>query len=89
MDTLWTDLKWLVFQTQYCVGPNLFGSRVCRDFWPWLAGAAALLALVVAYFAWSWAAKKVRAWLWRREQARVADKETMDSVRWSGYDPKK
>jgi hypothetical protein len=90
VDKLWADLKWLAFQTKYCLGgDNLFESKICRDFRPWAIGATVLVSLIVIYFVWSWAAKKARAWLWRRAQAKVADKETMDRVRWTGYDPKK
>lgn len=89
MESVWANLKWIAFQAQYCVGRNLLESRVCRDLWPWAAGAAALVGLFLVYLVWSWIARHVRAWAWRREQAKVADAETMDSVRWSGYDPKK
>jgi hypothetical protein len=89
MEKYWADLKWLAFQAQYCLGHNLFESRICRDFGLWAIGVTAVLALIVVYFAWSGLAKLLRAWLWRRAQARVADKKTMDRYRWTGDAPKK
>lgn len=90
MDKYWTQLKWLAFQAQYCLGGgNLFESGLCRDFLPWALAVIAALAAIVFVTVWHLLAKKVNAWRLRRRLARVADKETMDSVRWTGYDPRK
>jgi hypothetical protein len=90
MENLWAELKWFVFQAKYCLaGSNLFESRICRDFRPWALGVAAILSVIVLVVLWHWLARKTRAWLWRRAQARVADQETMDRIRWTGYDPKR
>jgi hypothetical protein len=89
MERLLTDLKWIVFQVQYCLGgANLFDSRLCQDFRPWAIGATALLAAFVFVMLWHWLARQLRAWSWRRLQARVANKETMDRYRWTGDSPK-
>jgi hypothetical protein len=89
MDKYWAELKWLGFQAQYCLGHNLFESKICRDFRPWAIGVAAVIALIVLYVVWSRLSKRVRAWLWLRAQAKVADKETMDRYRWTGEEHKR
>jgi hypothetical protein len=90
MERYWTELKWLAFQVQYCLGGgNLFDSRLCRDFRPWAIAVIAALAAVVFVTAWHFLARKVSAWRLRRRLARVADKETMDRYRWTGDAPKK
>ena len=89
MEKLWVDVKWLVFQAQYCLGGNFFDSKICSDFRPWAIGAAALLALAIALAVWSRLAKMLRAFAWRLQQARVANKKTMDRYRWTGDDAKR
>ena len=90
MEGFLTNLKWIAFQAQYCLGGgNLFESRLCQDFRPWAIGATALLAAFVFVIVWHWLAKKLRAWSWRRLQARVANQETMDRHRWSGDEHKR
>jgi hypothetical protein len=90
MERYWTALRWVAFEVQYCLGGgNLFESRLCRDFLPWALALIAALAAIVFVTVWHLIAKKMNAWRLRRELARVADKETMDRVRWTGYDPRK
>jgi hypothetical protein len=90
MENLWAELKWIVFQAKYCLGTgNLFESKICRDFRPWAIGVAAVLTVIALVVLWHWLAKRLRAWLWRRQQTRVADKETMDRIRWTGDDVKR
>jgi hypothetical protein len=90
MEKYLADLKWLVFQTQYCVGGgNLFESKLCRDLLPWAIGVTVLLAAFFFVVVWPWIARPMRAWLWRRAQARVANRKTMDRYRWTGDDPRK
>lgn len=86
MDKFLAEMKWLAFQAQYCLGGNFFESRICREFSPWALAVAAVLALLVFVTLWHLLAKPGRAWLWRRAQAKVADRATMDRVRWTGDD---
>jgi len=89
MDKYLGNLKWIAFQVQYCLGGgNLFDSKLCSDFRPWALAGIAALGAIVFVMAWHWVAKKAEAWRWRRAQARVADKATMDRARWTGEYPK-
>ena len=63
--------------------------KLCRDFRPWAIAAAIVLAVIAFLVIWTWLAKRLRAFLWRRAQLKVADKETMDRYRWTGNDAKR
>jgi len=90
MEKYWTELRWLAFQIQYCLGGgNLFDSRLCSDFRPWGIAVIAVIAAVVFVLVWTWVARKLRDWRWRVAQARVANKATMDRYRWTGDDAKR
>jgi hypothetical protein len=86
MEKLWADLKWLVFQAKYCAGENL-STALCRGFRTWGGVVAAVLAAIVLMIVAAWLIKKLRAYLWRRSQLKVADAETMNRYKWTGDRP--
>jgi hypothetical protein len=79
------DWEWVSFLAQYCAGRNL-GKPVCEDFKWWALGAAALVAVIVAWWILGKLSKVYGNWKHRRTVAKVADAETMNKYRWSGHD---
>jgi len=79
------DWEWLSFVTQYCAGRNV-GKPFCQDFMWWTLVAAALVAVIVAWWILGKIAKVYGNWRHRRMLAKVADPETMKKHVWSGYD---
>jgi hypothetical protein len=79
------DWEWLSFVTQYCAGKNV-GKPFCEDFKWWALGAAALVAVIVAWWILGKIAKVYGNWRHRKMLAKVADPETMKKHVWSGYD---
>jgi hypothetical protein len=79
------DWEWVSFLAQYCAGRNL-GKPVCEDFKWWALGAAALVAVIVAWWILGKLSEVYGNWKHRRTVAKVADAETMNKYRWSGHD---
>ena len=79
------DWEWLSFVTRYCAGRNV-DKPLCEDFMWWALAAAALVAVIVAWWILSRIAKGHQSWKHRRMLAKVADAKTMNKYRWSGHD---
>jgi hypothetical protein len=88
VEKYWADLKWLVFQAKYCAGDNI-SAALCRDFLTWTVVAAAVLATIAFMIIVAWSIKKLRAYLWRRGQRKVADAKIMKQYKWTGDDNKR
>ena len=81
---IWKDLEWGFFYAQYCAGRNV-SHPLCSDFRMWAAGIAALVAAIIAVWTLRRLWFRFRVWRHERDLAKVADAETMDQVRWSGF----
>jgi tellurite resistance protein len=88
MDKYLADAEWLAFLVKYCAGRNI-SSAVCRDVLTWVIVAAAVIAMIALMIIAAWLMKKLRAYLWRKSQLKVADTETMKQYRWTGDDKKR
>ena len=82
---LFRSWEWLSFVTRYCAGRNV-DKPLCEDFMWWALAAAALVAVIVAWWILSRIAKVYETWKHRRMFAKIADAETMKRYRWSGHD---
>lgn len=85
IDELTKDGEWLAFLAQYCAGRNI-GKAFCQEVKWWALGAAALVALLLAWWILGQIAKVYENWNHRRLMAKIADRETMKQQVWSGHD---
>jgi hypothetical protein len=79
------DWEWLAFLARYCAGKNI-GKSFCQDVKWWALGAAALLALLLAWWILGRLARVYANWNHRRLLAKIADAETMKKHVWTGHD---
>ena len=86
IEELTKDWEWLSFLAQYCAGKNI-GKAFCEDVKWWALGAAALIALMLAWWILGRLARAYENWNHRRLLAKVASAETMKEHVWSGYTP--
>lgn len=86
IDELTGDWQWLSFLAKYCAGRNI-GKTFCQDVRWWVLGAAALVALLLAWWILGRLARAFESWNHRRLLAKVASAETMKAHVWSGYTP--
>jgi hypothetical protein len=88
IDEVTKDWEWLTFLAQYCAGRN-FGKAFCQEVRWWALGAAALAAVLLAWWILGRIAKAYENWNHRRLMAKIADPKTMKEHVWSGHDAHK
>jgi len=86
IDEITRDWEWLSFLAQYCAGRNI-SKAFCQEVKWWALGAAALVAVLIAWWILGRIAKVYENWNHRRLMAKIADRETMKEHVWSGDAP--